>query len=136
MVSMTEFWRKETVAVSNRLRSCLLRYHPALLNVFSWPSPIAAHLILAYPSPQAAEKQPMMNFRSFKQHKHNQPSKWLTCFDALTTQHPVQLRCCQACQVQSNLPTLAPYPQLQASNTPTALFLQHEDHPFCFLCRA
>ncbi|MBV7333307.1 IS110 family transposase [Chloroflexi bacterium TSY] len=65
VVSMTEFWRKETVAVSNRLRSCLLRYHPALLNVFSWPSPIAAHLILAYPSPQAAEKQPMMNFRSF-----------------------------------------------------------------------
>ncbi|MBV7339256.1 IS110 family transposase [Chloroflexi bacterium TSY] len=95
VVSMTEFWRKETVAVSNRLRSCLLRYHPALLNVFSWPSPIAAHLILAYPSPQAAEKATYDEFQVFlKQHKHNQPSKWLTCFDALTTHIPFSSGCC------------------------------------------
>ncbi|MBV7339628.1 IS110 family transposase [Chloroflexi bacterium TSY] len=135
VVSMTEFWRKETVAVSNRLRSCLLRYHPALLNVFSWPSPIAAHLILAYPSPQAAEKATYDEFQVFlKQHKHNQPSKWLTCFDALTTQHPRSAPgVAQACQVQAQqlarllLHTLnSKQATLQQLNS---LFLQHEDHP-------
>ncbi|MBV7335292.1 hypothetical protein KFU94_45040 [Chloroflexi bacterium TSY] len=98
---------------------------------------IAAHLILAYPSPQAAEKATYDEFQVFLKHKHNQPSKWLTCFDALTTQHPRSAPVLPKLVSSSpTTPTLAPYPQLQASNTPTVelSFLQHEDHPILLPC--
>mgnify|MGYP001816164756 CR=1 FL=1 len=135
MLSMTEFWRKEAVALSNRLRSCLLRYHPALVDVFSWPSPIACHLILAYPSPELAEIASYEEFQDFlKQHKHTQRSKWVTCFDALTTLHPRAAKgIVQACQLQAQqlarlLLDALKYKQ-ETLEQLNRLFLQHDDHP-------
>lgn len=134
MVGMTDFWRKETVALSNRLRSCLRRYHPALLDVFSWPSPIACHLIMAYPSPKEANSATFEEFRAFlKQHKHTQSSKWVTCFDALTAAHPLPAEgISQACQVQAQQLAQLLLDAFKHKNDTldqlNALFLQHEDH--------
>ncbi|MBV7335715.1 IS110 family transposase [Chloroflexi bacterium TSY] len=88
--SATQYWTKETVALSNRLRACLLRYHPALLEVFSnWPSRIACHLVLTYPTPEHVRNSTYEGFQEFlKQHRHTQPRKWVTCYDKLTATYP------------------------------------------------
>ena len=134
LVSMTEFWRKETVSLSNRLRSCLLRYHPALLELFSWPSPIACQLILAYPSPENARNATFGHFQRFlKQHHHTRKAKWLSCFDALTAYHPLAAQgISQACQIQAVQLAKFLLDALKSKKETLEalhqLFLQHDDH--------
>ncbi|MBV7335294.1 IS110 family transposase [Chloroflexi bacterium TSY] len=139
--SATQYWTKETVALSNRLRACLLRYHPALLEVFSnWPSRIACHLVLTYPTPEHVRNSTYEGFQEFlKQHRHTQPRKWVTCYDKLTATYPTSAPAFvpayqrEALQLAECLLLALRYEQ-ETLDQLQSLFLQHPDqHIFASL---
>ncbi|MBV7333077.1 IS110 family transposase [Chloroflexi bacterium TSY] len=139
--SATQYWTKETVALSNRLRACLLRYHPALLEVFSnWPSRIACHLVLTYPTPEHVRNSTYEGFQEFlKQHRHTQPRKWVTCYDKLTATYPTSAPAFvpayqrEALQLAECLLFALRYEQ-ETLDQLQSLFLQHPDqHIFASL---
>lgn len=86
----SQYWTKQSVALSNRLHAYLSRYHPSILTVFSeWPSKIACELLLAYPTHHKAQNATYDEFKLFlKTHRHTRKSKWLSCYDSLVAPGP------------------------------------------------
>jgi hypothetical protein len=87
---------KQTTRLSNRLRAVLLRYYPAALQVFTGglktliaPQSDWAQLVLAYPSPQAAQALTYAEFESFAQtQRYPNPKKLPGCFVRLQANYP------------------------------------------------
>ncbi len=88
-VSLINYLTKEIVRLSNRLRSVLLRYYPAALNVFSsWPTQIGLSLIQSYPTPQEAQTLTQAQFRAFTREHHYPQSRVAACFARLQADYP------------------------------------------------
>lgn len=89
-VSLVVYLTRQSVGLHNRLRSVLLRYYPAALQVFSdLMAPISLAFIYAYPTPQAASQLSYAEFADFaRQHQHHQPAKWPACYARLQAQQP------------------------------------------------
>ncbi len=89
--NLGKFWTKNAVALSNRLRSSLLRYYPAAIEVFrTWPSPIACHFVITYPTLEEARKMSYEEFKEFaKSHGHSQPSYWLRSYERIFDDYPI-----------------------------------------------
>ncbi len=89
-VSFLQYLTRQSVQLSNRLRSVLLRYYPASLEVFSGlGAQITLELILAYPSPSAADQLTWPEFQYFaKTHHYPQPKRLPACFARLQAPHP------------------------------------------------
>lgn len=97
-VRQAEFWTQESTRLSNRLQALLLRYYPVALTVFSsWPSPIACHFIIAYPTHAAAQALSLEAFKQFaKSHHYPKPRLLPACYDRL---------CASQAQAQAGLVT-------------------------------
>jgi transposase len=78
------------VRLSNRLRSVLLRYYPAAVQVFSsLQTLIALHFIRTYPTPQAAADLTWAEFQAFaQQHGYRRPKKLPARFAQLQADYP------------------------------------------------
>jgi transposase len=88
-LSLINYLTKEIVRLSNRLRSVLLRYYPAALNVFSsWPTQIGLSLIQSYPTPQEAQTLTHAQFRAFTREHHYPQSRVAACFARLQAVYP------------------------------------------------
>jgi len=88
-VSFGQFLTKQSVSQANRLDAVLSRYYPAARAVFSWPSPIACHFLLAYPTPQTSRTLSYDAFCGFaKQHGHRQPATWFNAYERLQANYP------------------------------------------------
>lgn len=84
-VSLINYLTKQAISNSNRLRAVLLRYYPVTLQVFSG---LRAHITLkfiqAYPSPQAAERLSLAEFKAFaRQNKYTHPKRLPACYARL-----------------------------------------------------
>ena len=84
-VRMLSHLNKELVRNSNRLRAVLLRYYPAVLELFArLDAPVTLAFVQAYPTPQAAANLSYDDFVSFlRQHHHTQPKKWVQSYNQL-----------------------------------------------------
>lgn len=84
-VSLINFLTKQVISNANRLRAVLLRYYPAALQVFSGlKADITLKFIQAYPSPQAAERLSLEEFKAFaKKNKYTQPTRLPACYARL-----------------------------------------------------
>ena len=89
-VSLINHLKKSIVRLSNRLRAVLLRYYPAVLNMFSsWPTRIALEFVRAFPTPGEAENLSMDEFQRFaRQHRYPNPRRLPACFARLQAPHP------------------------------------------------
>ncbi|MGD2162568.1 MAG: transposase [Anaerolineales bacterium] len=88
-VSLINCLTKEIVRLSNRLRSVLLRYYPAALNVFSsWPTQIGLSLIQSYPTPQEAQALTPTQFCAFTREHHYPQGRVAACFARLQADYP------------------------------------------------
>ena len=89
-VNFLQYLTRQSVQLSNRLRSVLLRYYPASLEVFSGlGARITLELILAYPNPDAAAQLSWSDFQIFaKNHHYPQPKRLAACFARLQALHP------------------------------------------------
>ena len=89
-VSLIGHLTRSVVRLSNRLRSVLLRYYPAAVQVFSsLQTQIALHFICAYPTPRAAAGLSWVEFKAFgKQHRYPKPKKLPACFARLQADQP------------------------------------------------
>jgi hypothetical protein len=76
--------------LSNRLRAVLLRYYPAVLNMFnSWPTKIAMEFIRAFPTPGEAKSLSPEEFQRFaRQHRYPNPKRLPACFARLQAPQP------------------------------------------------
>lgn len=77
---------RQIVRLSNQLRSVLLRYYPAALEVFSsgLTSQIAPAFVQAYPDPAQAEALSLEEFKTFaKRHHYPNPSRLAACYARL-----------------------------------------------------
>ena len=76
-ISLLMYWTKRQTSLSNRLRSVLLRYHPAALEIFSGLTTlITLEFIRKYPTPQEAAQLSWDDFRAFVgQHRYTRPAK-------------------------------------------------------------
>ena len=90
LVSELIFLTHQNVRLANRLRSLLLRYYPAALEVFKSPVvPIRLHFIIAYPTPQAAAALSQADFVAFcRSHGYTRLSLLGGCYARLTAQQP------------------------------------------------
>ncbi|MCO5214384.1 MAG: IS110 family transposase [Caldilinea sp.] len=90
LVSQGEFWTTECTRVANRLEAELLRYYPEALAVFpSWPTALVCHFVLAFPTPQAAKRLSLDEFKAFaRQHHYPKPRLLSGCYDRLIAAHP------------------------------------------------
>jgi transposase len=90
-VSFVGYLTRGIVAQSNRLRSVLLRYHPAALGLFSsLTAQIALEFICAYPTPQAAAALTFAQFKTFaRQHRYRRPSQLPARFAHLQADQPL-----------------------------------------------
>lgn len=88
--SAAQFWTKQVVLFSNRLRNVLLRYYPAALATFkSWPSLISCHLIINYPTPQAGKALTLEEFQHFaKRHRYTLTRQLPGCYERLQADYP------------------------------------------------
>jgi transposase len=89
-VSFGLYLTKNTVALSNRLRSLLVRYYPAALATFtSWPTYLVCHLVMTYPDPRQVATLTYEQFRAFARgHGYPQPKRLLACYDRLQAAYP------------------------------------------------
>ena len=76
-ISLIDYQTAQIVRTSNRLRSVLLRYYPAALEVFSTlEAQIAQAFIVQYPTPAQAGQLTLQEFETFaREHHHSQPKK-------------------------------------------------------------
>lgn len=82
---------RQVVRLSNELRSVLLRYYPAALEVFSsgLTSQIAPEFLLAYPDPVRAGALSLAEFTAFaKTHRYPQPERLGGCYARLQANYP------------------------------------------------
>jgi transposase len=89
-VSLFNHLKNSTVRLSNRLRAVLLRYYPAVLNMFStWPTKVAIEFIRALPAPRDAESLTFDQFQRFaRQHRYPNPKRLPACFARLRSPQP------------------------------------------------
>lgn len=82
---------KDLVRNSNRLRSVLLRYHPAPVYLFSGlDSLITIAFIRAYPTPQAVSALSFEDFKVFlHENHHTRPKLWAKIYSRLKEPYPV-----------------------------------------------
>lgn len=75
---------------SNHLRAILVRYYPAMLDIFSrLDSPTSLAFLEAYPMPQEAARLTYEQFTHFLgAHHHTQRSKWATMYAQLNHDYP------------------------------------------------
>jgi transposase len=81
----------QTTHLSNRLRSVLLRYYPAALQVFKsgLTTQIAPEFIQAYSTPQAAQTLSYAEFESFaRSHGYRRPQDLASSFARLQADYP------------------------------------------------
>jgi transposase len=90
VVRMLLHLNQELVRNSNRLRAVLLRYYPAVLNLFSrLDAPLTLAFIQAYPTPLSATQMSYAEFTAFvHKHHHTQPKKWPHCYNTLQAPYP------------------------------------------------
>jgi transposase len=90
-VGYLDFLTHNIVRFSNRLRSDLLRYYPAALQVFSSVRvEICQAFIQAYPTPEAAAQLDFAAFKAFARENHYSNYKRLaSCFAQLQAPQPV-----------------------------------------------
>jgi len=82
---------RQAIRLSNRLRSVLLRYYPAVLKVFKsgLTTQIAPEFVRAYPSPQAAKELSLDKFIAFgRKHHYPKPGLLPHCFARLQADYP------------------------------------------------
>lgn len=89
-VSLINHLTGSTVRLSNRLRAVLLRYYPAVLNMFSsWPTKIAMEFVRAFPTPGEAENLSPDEFQRFaRKHRYPNPKRLPACFARLQAPQP------------------------------------------------
>jgi transposase len=89
-VSLINHLTKSSGRLSNRLRAVLLRYYPAVLNMFSsWPTKIALEFIRTFPTPEEAENLSPDEFQRFaRQHRYPNPKRLPACFARLQLPQP------------------------------------------------
>ena len=89
-VSLINHLTKSARRLSNRLRAVLLRYYPAVLNMFSsWPTKIALEFVRAFPTPEEAENLSPDEFQRFaRQHRYPNPKRLPACFARLQAPQP------------------------------------------------
>lgn len=99
-VSLIEFLTRNQLRYANRLRSLLVRYYPAALEVFGeLTAQIALQFIRRYPSPQAAARLSLTQFTAFtEEHRYSHPRQVAQRFACLQAPYP-----------QANLDTVAVY---------------------------
>lgn len=92
-ISLTCFLTREIVALSNRLRASLLRYHPAAAHAFSsLRTHIALEFIRAFSDPEATSRLTFDQFSAFaRAHGYHRPKDLPACFARLQADHPVAL---------------------------------------------
>ena len=132
-VSLAQFLTKQSTQQANRLEAVLHRYYPAARQLFSWPSPIACHFLLAYPTPEASRALSYDAFCTFvKAHGHTQSGKWFKIYDTLQEDYP------QAAAIAAGQAEALPLAQMLLNTLTTkkqtlahlqTLFQQHEDAP-------
>lgn len=90
MVSLIGFLTRTIGALSNRLSSVLLRYHPATLEVFnSLTSAITLAFLQAYPTPEEAAKLTWSEFQAFgRAHRYPSSRHLARAFARLQGPHP------------------------------------------------
>lgn len=82
---------RQTTRLANRLRSVLLRYYPAALQVFKGglTTQIAPAFVLAYPTPQAAQALSYAEFESFvRSHGYRRLQNLAGNFSRLQASYP------------------------------------------------
>ena len=89
-VSLINHLTKSARRLTNRLRAVLLRYYPAVLNMFSsWPTKIALEFIRTFPTPEEAENLTSDEFQRFaRQHRYPNPKRLPACFARLQLPQP------------------------------------------------
>jgi len=90
-VSLILHLTRQTTRLSNRLRSVLLRYYPAALQVFKGglTTQIAPEFIQAYPTPQAAQALNYAEFEDFaRSQNYPRPSNLAGNFARLQADYP------------------------------------------------
>lgn len=87
-VRMVLFLTRTIQRQNNHLRAILIRYYPAMLDLFSrLDSPTTLAFLEAYPTPQEAARLTYEQFSQFlRAHHHTHPAKWATMYQQL--QHP------------------------------------------------
>lgn len=82
---------KQTTRLANRLRSVLLRYYPAAVQVFKsgLTTQIAPEFVLAYPTPEAAQALGYAEFENFaRAHDYRRMKHLPGCFARLQATYP------------------------------------------------
>lgn len=90
-VSLILHLGQQTIRLANRLRSVLLRYYPAALQVFKGglTTQIAPEFVLAFPTPAAAQGLTYAEFESFaRAHQYRQHKNLPGCFERLQAGYP------------------------------------------------
>jgi transposase len=134
-VSLINHLTKSAGRLSNRLRAVLLRYYPAVLNMFSsWPTKIALEFIRAFPTPEDAKNLSPDEFQRFaRQHRYPNPKRLPTCFARLrlpqpeATQDTVEIYKEEAVLLATMLLTVMRAKQTALRELKT-LFREHPDH--------
>jgi transposase len=134
-VSLINHLTKSAGRLSNRLRAVLLRYYPAVLNMFSsWPTKIALEFIRTFPTPEDAENLSPDEFQRFaRQHRYPNPKRLPACFARLqlpqpeATQDTVEIYKEEAVLLATMLLTVMRAKQTALRELKT-LFREHPDH--------
>ena len=125
---------RNIVRTSNRLRAVLLRYHPAVLHVFSsMRARIRLRFLCAYPTPQATRELTFAEFTTFAaQYGYKRPAKLRAYYAELQGVHPtpaaetVQIYQQEAVQLATSLLGLLDI-KYTATRELGHLFAQHPD---------
>jgi transposase len=134
-VGLHMFLAREVVRTSNRLRSILLRYYPAALEVFSTlTAQITLAFIQAYPTPAAAQALSYLDFAAFgHRYRYPRPKTLPLCYRRLQAEQPqaapdtVAVYEKQAQQLAQMLQTLVAAKNA-AGDELTRIFATHPDH--------
>jgi transposase len=89
-VRMVLFLTRMIQRQSNHLRAILVRYYPAMLDIFSrLDSPTSLAFLEAYPIPQEAVRLTYEQFTQFlRVHHHTHRAKWATMYAQLNHDYP------------------------------------------------
>jgi transposase len=89
-VNQVSFLTRQIVRTCNRLRSILVRYYPAALNVFSsLDSGISLAFIQAFPTPEMAAQLSYAEFQAFaKLQRYPNPKRLPACYARLQQSYP------------------------------------------------
>ena len=134
-VSWIHHQTRATTRLSNRLRSVLLRYFPAALQVFpDLSTQIALEFIRVYPTPEAAARLTLAEFVEFAQQQgYSHPKTLPRCYARLKSDYPqaspetVLIYQDEAVQLASLLLQMA-HTKVDALRELQTLFRKHSDY--------